>query len=212
MIKYLLFFTLILAILGIAQRMAKLTIKSNIRSLEWVAKAQARQGSGAEIKHFNSYPDSYYTDLKDKLTQSKKVLSMLVTPLLYAILLVLFIALVVCYKAGFILKKNDGLAMLIFPFVLAGSVFSSIDFIYSKFQDASAATNDFQLTITVVLLICSPLLFLLAHLLHKKEITLGLQHRKWLANIALGFFVITALFALFIGVASISFDLGGHWG
>ena len=192
--------------------MAKLTFYNNIASLQWVAKAQSKKGSAYEIKHFNNYPETYLAGLKNNLTKENELLSSLKSPLLYAMLFVLFIALVVCYKARFKLKKNDGLAMLIFPFVLVGSVLAWIDFIYNKFQEESGTTNDFQLIIHVVLLVCVPLLFLLAHILHKKEITQSLQQRRWVANIALGLFVITALFALFIGIASQAFDLGGSWG
>jgi Na+/glutamate symporter len=212
MIKYTLVFVLMISLLSITIGLVVFTHNGNVVTLQWIENMQSNKGSAREKHYFSTYSTAYMNALKDRLTQENKILAALKQPLLLAMLIVIIIStLVICFTKATI-KKDDGLAVLLFVFALIVGIIILINHFYNQFEQASAATNGLEVNIHISLIVISPLLFLVAGLLHNKEITMGLKHSKWISNTAFGLFLITSLFALFIWFAKSASDLAGNWG
>jgi hypothetical protein len=112
---------------------------------------------------------------------------------------------IIGFKPDFSVKKFDGVIVMASYIVLVCIIFTIFKiFTDSQFEYGHNATIGIRISIEIILMIITPLIFFTTFKMNRLEIGKNMHQAKWITNLSIFLTVLTGLLALVIGIAVLS--------
>jgi len=108
---------------------------------------------------------------------------------------------IIGFKPDFSVKKFDGVIVMASYIVLVCIIFAIFKiFTDSQFEYGHNATIGIRISIEIILMIITPLIFFTTFKMNRLEIGKSMHQAKWITNLSIFLTVLTGLLALVIGI------------